>query len=117
MSQLSKQALLPCVKDCRALSNDEVSDLVAQLCEWRVIEKEGVQQLLREYRFRNFVDALAFANHVGELAEQENHHPCVCIEWGKASVSWWTHSLSGLFNNDFIMAARCDELYTSRVAD
>lgn len=116
MSQLSKQALLPCDKDSRALSAGEISELIQQLGEWRVIEKKDVQQLLREYRFRNFVEALTFANRVGELAEQENHHPCVCIEWGKARVGWWTHSLSGLFTNDFIMAARCDELYADQAA-
>lgn len=117
MSQFSEQALLPCNSKSKALSDSEISELMPQLSEWNVVEAGGMPQLTREYRFSNFIDALAFANQVGDIAELENHHPCLCVEWGKARVSWWTHSLAGLFINDFIMASRCDELYDTMKAD
>jgi 4a-hydroxytetrahydrobiopterin dehydratase len=86
-------------------------DLMSQLPHWQVVELKGVKQLARIFTFNNFAEAMAFANAVASLAEAENHHPALLVEWGKTSVSWWTHSLGGLHQNDFIMAARCDRLY------
>jgi 4a-hydroxytetrahydrobiopterin dehydratase len=61
--------------------------------------------------YKNFVEALHFTNKVGELAETEGHHPSLLTEWGKVTVTWWTHKINGLHRNDFIMAAKTDELY------
>ena len=61
--------------------------------------------------FGNFVDALAFTNRVGQIAEEEDHHPALLTEWGKVTVSWWTHKIRGLHRNDLIMGAKTDELY------
>jgi len=71
----------------------------------------GKEQLCKEFKFKNFVEALAFTNKVGELAEAENHHPAILVEYGKVTVSWWTHVIGGLHKNDFIMAARTDSAY------
>lgn len=112
MSRLADQTLSHCNSDSSALSAEDIELYLAQLQDWYVHEVDGIRRISRHYRFSNFTLAQQFASQVGDIAEQENHHPCICIEWGKASVSWWTHSISGLFINDFIMAARCDDLYS-----
>jgi 4a-hydroxytetrahydrobiopterin dehydratase len=66
--------------------------------------------LEREFKFKNFKQALAFANQVAELAEAEFHHPAILLEWGKVTVTWWTHAIKGLHKNDFICAAKTDAL-------
>ena len=70
----------------------------------------GVPRLVRTFRVRTFADALALTQRVGELAESEGHHPAILTEWGKVTVSWWTHAIRGLHRNDFLMAAKTDEL-------
>lgn len=82
-----------------------------QIPEWMIIEVDGVQRLERVFKFKNFVEALDFTNKIGEIAEQEDHHPLIVTEWGKVTVQWWTHVVKGLHKNDFIMAAKTDELY------
>jgi 4a-hydroxytetrahydrobiopterin dehydratase len=89
----------------------ETDELAAQVPEWRIVERDGVKQLERVYKFENFVRALAFTNEVGDLAEAHDHHPALLTEWGKVTVTWWTHSVSGLADDDFVMAARTDRLY------
>jgi 4a-hydroxytetrahydrobiopterin dehydratase len=76
-----------------------------------VIEVEGMQRLERTFKFKNFAQALEFTNKVGAIAEEEDHHPRIVTEWGKVTLQWWTHVIGGLHKNDFIMAAKSDELY------
>lgn len=97
------------------LDEDVQNKLLSELPQWEISRRDTVKQLVRVFKWRNFAEALAFANEVATLAEESNHHPAVLIEWGKATVSWWTHSLGGLHKNDFIMAARCDLLYTGHI--
>jgi len=78
--------------------------------DWQPLVVNGELQLRREFVFRNFKEGLAFTNRLGELAEAEFHHPAILLEWGKVTVSWWTHKIGGLHRNDFIMAARTDGL-------
>lgn len=92
---------------------EQEGELLAQIPGWGIVEKDGVRQLERLFPFSNFVEALAFANQVGKLAEAEGHHPALLVEWGKLTVTWWTHKIRGLHRNDFIMAARTDELLSS----
>jgi 4a-hydroxytetrahydrobiopterin dehydratase len=68
---------------------------------------------MRAFKFKNFTEALAFTDQVGEIAEEEGHHPALFTEWGKVTVRWWTHKIGGLHENDFIMAAKTDRLYDS----
>ena len=63
------------------------------------------------FRFDDFAKALAFTNALGQLAEEEDHHPALLTEWGRVTVTWWTHKIRGLHRNDFVMAAKADELY------
>jgi 4a-hydroxytetrahydrobiopterin dehydratase len=79
--------------------------------EWAIKEVDGVPQLHRTYKFKNFLQALAFTQKIGELAESEDHHPAIVTEWGKVTVQWWTHKIKNLHKNDLIMAAKSDALY------
>jgi len=115
MPALHQQPLQPCDSQSIALSIDEVHQLLQQISGWRNENLQGVEQLIKSFKFKNFSEALAFANKIAELAESVNHHPCICVEWGKATINWWTHSVSGLFINDFILAAKCDEVYSDLI--
>lgn len=86
----------------------EATRLMQDIPAWRMIEQDGIEVLRREFDFPDFRTAFQFASLVAELAEQENHHPAILVEWGKVSVTWWTHKIKGLHMNDFIMAARTD---------
>lgn len=77
---------------------------------WVVVEREGIPQLQRVFRFPDFRAALAFTVQVGELAEREHHHPALLTEWGRVTVRWWTHKIRDLHRNDLILAARTDAL-------
>ena len=110
MSGLSEMKCTACRGDEPALTHAEMAELRPQVPGWQVAQREGIERLERVFRFRNFAQALAFTNRVGEQAEEEGHHPALLTEWGKVTVTWWTHSIGGLHRNDFIMAARTDEL-------
>jgi len=94
-----------------SLSDQEVAELHPQVSDWQIVERDGVKRLVRVFKFKNFVEALAFTNQVGDLAEEQDHHPALLTEWGKVTVTWWTHAVEGLHRNDFIMAAKTDALY------
>ncbi|GAB6873123.1 4a-hydroxytetrahydrobiopterin dehydratase [Halomonas shantousis] len=110
MNTLRLLACTPCRTDAPPLGEEELGELKAQLPDWQFVERDGIMQLERVYAFRSFRQALAFTNRVGEIAEDEGHHPALLTEWGKVTVTWWTHKLKGLHKNDFIMAARTDEV-------
>ena len=100
---------------CRAgeptLTDEEIADLRPLVTEWKIVERNKVKHLERQFKYLNFVQALAFTNKVGELAEAEGHHPAILTEWGKVTVTLWTHKIKGLHRNDFIMAAKTDQLH------
>ncbi len=104
---------------CRAgeptLTDAEIADLHTQVPDWSVIERDGIKRLERAFRFKNFAEALAFTNHVAKTAEEEGHHPAILTEWGKVTVTWWTHKIKGLHQNDFIMASKTDRAYKGLV--
>lgn len=113
MSKLAEQKCIACRKGDPALSEAEIAALQPQVPDWRVLEVDGVKRLERAFKFKDFKQALAFTNRVGELAEQEDHHPALLTEWGKVTVTWWTHAVNGLHRNDFIMAAKTDQAYSA----
>ncbi len=108
---LASEALTPCRRCVPPLGGAELATLLRQLPGWTHLTIDGTAQLQRSYSFRNFADALAFANAVGALAEAADHHPALTVEWGKVTVYWWTHVIGGLHRNDFVLAARTDQLY------
>ncbi|WP_370694292.1 4a-hydroxytetrahydrobiopterin dehydratase [Psychrobium sp. 1_MG-2023] len=107
---LSQATCEACQADAPQVTDQELAELIAMIPDWTPITVDGVMQLQREYKFKNFKLALAFTNKLGELAEAEFHHPGILTEWGKVTVTWWTHAIGGLHRNDFIMAAKTDEL-------
>lgn len=111
MTELKSQACEACKADAPQVTNDELASLQKEVPEWTLVEKGGEQQIERTFKFKNFAEALAFTNKVGDLAEAEGHHPALLTEYGKTTVNWWTHKIGGLHRNDFIMAARTDELF------
>jgi 4a-hydroxytetrahydrobiopterin dehydratase len=116
MTSLTQERCVACRKDSPRVTDAEIAELKPQIPEWNIIEREGIPRLERTYRFQNFVEALAFTNKLGALAEEEGHHPAILTEWGRVTVSWWTHKIKGLHRNDFIMAAKTDQLYAQAAA-
>jgi 4a-hydroxytetrahydrobiopterin dehydratase len=92
----------------------EIAEMKTQIPGWNIVECEGIRRLERVYHFADFAEALAFTNKVGALAEEEGHHPAVLTEWGSVTVTWWSHKIRGLHRNDFIMAAKTDQLSERR---
>ena len=111
MSELSKEKCEACRADAPRISDADLKTLMPKIPEWSSVVVEGVMQLAREFSFRNFEQAMAFSNRVGDIAESAGHHPAILTEWGKVTVTWWTHKIRGLHKNDLIMAARTDEVY------
>ena len=93
------------------MSGLEIAGLKPEVPDWTVVEKDGIPRLERQFKLKNFAQALEFTNRVGAIAEAEDHHPALLTEWGQVTVTWWTHKIKGLHRNDFIMAAKTDELY------
>lgn len=113
MTDLTSQTCVACRFDAPKVEGEERAELSLQIPEWETVEVEDVERLKRVFKFENFVKALEFTNNVGELAEKEDHHPMLVTEWGKVEVQWWTHKIKGLHRNDFISAAKTDEIYAS----
>ena len=111
MEHLSKHSCEACRADAPLISDDELKQLMPEIPDWQVIVVDGIMQLQREFTFKNFAEAMAFSNRVGELAEAENHHPAILTEWGKVTVTWWSHKIRGLHKNDPILAARTDQAH------
>ena len=110
MTDLSNQKCEACRADAPRVTEQQRQDMLPQIPEWEIIEEDDIERLRRVYSFKNFVDALAFTNKVGELAEREDHHPALLTEWGQVTITWWTHKIKGLHVNDFIAAAKTDKL-------
>ncbi|MFT4928499.1 MAG: 4a-hydroxytetrahydrobiopterin dehydratase [Phenylobacterium sp.] len=110
MSELSSKSCVACRGDAPKVSDAELAELMAQIPDWTPQVHDGIMQLERVFKFKNFRLALAFTNRVGEMAEVEGHHPGILTEWGKVTVTWWTHAIKGLHINDFVCAAKTDEV-------
>lgn len=109
--ELSQQKCEACRADAPSVSDDELKELLSKIPDWNIEVRDSIMQLEKVFQFKTFVTALEFSNKVGEIAEQEGHHPALLTEWGKVTVTWWSHKIRGLHRNDFILAARTDELY------
>jgi len=110
MAELVEERCVACRRDAPRVTEAEIAELKPLIPEWGLIEREGIPRLERVFDFSNFAEALAFTQRVGELAEEEGHHPALLTEWGRVTVTWWTHKIRGLHRNDFIMAAKTDRL-------
>ncbi len=110
MSELTQMKCEACQRGAPQVTAEESRTFHKQVPDWALVERDGVQRLERAFAFPGFADALAFTNSVGALAEAEGHHPALLTEWGSVIVTWWTHKIRGLHQNDFIMAAKTDQL-------
>src|SRR6266568_7909336 len=108
--ELVQEKCIPCRGGEPTLTDTEIAWLQPNIPSWSLVDQDGIKRLERVFRFKNFAQALAFTDKVGALAESENHHPAILTEWGRVTVTWWTHKIKGLHKNDFIMAAKTDAL-------
>jgi 4a-hydroxytetrahydrobiopterin dehydratase len=111
METLSQQKCVPCEGGVPPISQEEIAQYKPQIPDWSVLNQDGIPYLQRIYTFPNFKSALGFAQRTGETAEEQQHHPTLIVEWGKVTVQWWTHAINGLHQNDFIMAAKTDQVF------
>ena len=108
MSELADKECVPCKGGAPPLQGEALAELHRKLGDgWEVI---NVHHLEKDFTFKNFRDALAFTNKVGELAEQQRHHPDIGLAWGRVTVAIWTHKIDGLSESDFILAAKIDQV-------
>ena len=108
MSTTAQRHCTPCERGAKPLQSEALEKYVDQLGEdWAVVDGKRLQ---KEFHFNDFKETWAFVDLVAELAEEENHHPNIEFTWGRATITLWTHKIDGLHENDFIMAARIDEL-------
>jgi 4a-hydroxytetrahydrobiopterin dehydratase len=111
MQELARMKCVACRRDAPTLTDAEVAELQPEIPEWKLGEVDGIKRLSRSFPFADFARALEFTDKVGALAEEEGHHPALLTEWGRTTVTWWTHKIKGLHRNDFIMAAKTDQLF------
>lgn len=114
MSDLAAREFQPFKKGDQALTDTEIKELLTSLTDWQVVVRDKIPRLEKNYKFPDFNKALEFATLVGELAESVDHHPTILISWGRTAVSWWTFDVDGLLENDFILAARTDQLFQDK---
>jgi len=107
MSGLSSKECVPCRGGVPPLQEDEIRPLLNQLTGWEVVNQH---HLKKSYRFGNFREAQTFVSRVGDLAEEQGHHPDICFGWGQAEITIWTHKIDGLTESDFILAAKIDAM-------
>lgn len=108
MNDLAQKECVPCRGGVPPLKGGELARLATELGhDWRVIDEHHLE---REFKFENFRKALDFTNKVGELAEQQNHHPDIYLAWGKVKLTLWTHKIEGLTESDFVFAAKVNQL-------
>ena len=110
MANLSQLQCVACRGGEPTLTDAQIAEFLLQVPEWQIREVGGVKRLERVFKLENFIKAIAFTNKIAIIAEKEDHHPLIVTEWGKVTVQWWTHKIKGLHQNDFIMAAKTDEL-------
>jgi 4a-hydroxytetrahydrobiopterin dehydratase len=106
METLTQMKCVACRKDAPTVTDAELAEFHPQVSDWEIVELDGIKRLRRVFSVDDFAQALEFTKKVGELAEDEGHHPALLTEWGRTTVTWWTHKIKGLHRNDFIMARR-----------
>ena len=107
MKELATKECLPCKEGASALKGQELKKLANQLGhDWQVVKEHHLE---KEFKFKDFREALDFTNRVGEIAEARNHHPDIYLAWGKVKVTIWTHKIDGLTESDFVLAAKIEE--------
>jgi 4a-hydroxytetrahydrobiopterin dehydratase len=108
MPGLADRQCVPCKGGVPPLTAAQIEPLLAQIEGWRVVDNHHLE---KQYKLKNFVQALALVNRIGAIAEEQAHHPDLLLAWGRVGVTIWTHKINGLTESDFIFAAKCDVAY------
>jgi len=111
VSELKTIRCEPCEAGTLALSEEDRARYLPQIPEWSVRRVDDIERLERAFAFQSYTAAVDFTVRVAEIAEKADHHPAILLEWGRVTVSWWTHTVGGLHLNDLVLAARTDLLY------
>lgn len=109
MNDLSSQSCEACQIDAPKVPQDQIQILLSEIKGWVLIE-EPINKIQKIFSFKSYKDSVDFSNKVASLADDEDHHPQIVLEWGKVTVIWWSHKIEGLHKNDFICAAKTDKL-------
>ena len=113
MSNLPTMKCIACQPGAPTVSEAEKADLSKEVPDWSITTEQGIDKLDRTFDFPDFKTAMEFTLKVGEIAESEDHHPLIQLEWGRVRVFWWSHTIKGLHRNDFIMAAKTDKMFST----
>jgi 4a-hydroxytetrahydrobiopterin dehydratase len=113
METLTQMKCVACRRDAPTVTDAEIAEFHPQVSNWEMVDLDGIKRLRRVYSVDDFAQALDITMKVGKLAEEEGHHPALLTEWGRTTVTWWTHKIKGVHRNDFIMAAKTDELVSA----
>jgi len=111
MSSLDVMRCTACHVGEPPLTRVQIEDYLPQVPEWKLEKSNGSYRITRSFRLPDFAWALEFTNRIGTMAEKEGHHPSILTEWGRVTLSWWTHKIRGLHRNDFIMAAKSEKVF------
>jgi 4a-hydroxytetrahydrobiopterin dehydratase len=112
MNALAIEKCVACRGGDPSLTDAEIAELQPQVPEWQRVVRDGIPHLQRIFKFKNYSEAVAFTNKVAAIAEDQDHHPLIVLEWARVTVQWWTHVVKGLHKNDFIMAAKTDKIFS-----
>ena len=110
MAELQSQSCEACKIDAPRLTDTQITNLISEINDWDLIQ-EPVKQIKKIFSFPDYQSGVNFLNAVATMADQEDHHPELVLEWGKVTVIWWSHKIKGLHKNDFICASKTDNLY------
>ena len=110
MTELASMKCEPASVDSEQPTHEQVVEYLKSLPGWQVTKEEDISKLRKTYFFKQYKDAVSFVNRVAAEADAQDHHPLIVLEWGRVTISWWTHVLRGLHLNDFILAAKMDPL-------
>ena len=110
MANLKEENCQVCSTGTPVMGAEQINQLKPEIPGWEVVEESGEKQLQKVFKFSDFKSALSFTNKVGDEAENQGHHPALLTEYGKVTITWWTHDIGGLHRNDFIMAAKTDHI-------
>ena len=113
MAGLNNEKCEACRRDSPSVTDEEVTQLKPQVPDWELTHENGIPKLDRVFAFANFQTAMNFTLRLGELAEDQGHHPRLITEWGRVQVTWWTHKIRNLHRNDFVMAAKSDAIFAT----
>jgi len=108
---LTQEKCEPCRAGAPAATMDERNEWLKELPGWRIESDDGIPTLTKSFSFEDFAAALGFTHRLGQAAEEQDHHPSILLEWGKATVRWSTHKIKNLHRNDFVMAAKTEDIY------